>query len=141
MLLLIRSPMTDSQRRARRAASPVRHKLSLAIALSALGLQTLSSQAQEAESRYGLTLEEVVVTAQKREENLMDVPDRELFKWISGETLPSHKHVANIKKVMKCSDEALYTALLTNFQNHMARILGTGTKQIAKFYAKTASNN
>lgn len=46
----------------------------IAIAATTLGLPSTASLAQEAESRYGLALEEVVVTAQKREENLMDVP-------------------------------------------------------------------
>ena len=44
----------------------------LALALSAIVAAT--AQAQEGESRYNLQLEEVVVTAQKREEDFMTVP-------------------------------------------------------------------
>ena len=38
--------------------------------ISVLGLQAMQAQAQEA----GATLEEIVVTAQRREQNLQDVP-------------------------------------------------------------------
>jgi iron complex outermembrane recepter protein len=50
-------------------------KLPLAVAISALTLGSFTAQAQETASRgYSVTLEEVVVTAQKREENYMSVP-------------------------------------------------------------------
>ena len=72
--------------------------------------------------------------------NEIGVSKQTFFKWINGECLPSHKHVKNIKKVMKCSDEVLFAALITNLQNHMAKILGTGVKRIEKFYEKMAAN-
>ena len=46
----------------------------LALALSAIVAATAQAQAQEGKSRYNLQLEEVVVTAQKREEDFMTVP-------------------------------------------------------------------
>lgn len=50
-------------------------KLPLAAAISALALGSFAVQAQEsAKGGYSVTLEEVVVTAQKREENYMSVP-------------------------------------------------------------------
>jgi iron complex outermembrane recepter protein len=46
----------------------------LALAISVIVASTAQAQAQDGESRYNLQLEEVVVTAQKREEDFMTVP-------------------------------------------------------------------
>jgi iron complex outermembrane receptor protein len=59
-----------------RGASPVTHRRQLAgaVALATAALLSGPAMGQEGSSRYSLQLEEVVVTAQKREENFMTVP-------------------------------------------------------------------
>ena len=60
------------------------------------------------------------------------VSKQTFFKWISGESFPSEKHVAQIKKVMKCSDKALVAALMTNCQFLLARATGTTVSKVER---------
>lgn len=60
------------------------------------------------------------------------VSKQTFFKWINGESFPSEKHVAQIKKVMKCSDKVLVAALMTNCQFLLARTTGITVSKVKR---------
>lgn len=98
------------------------HTMAAAVSLAVSGLSTVYTVEASAQGN-GLMLEEVVVTAQKREQNLQDVPlSIEAF---SADTLRENG-IANLAELSRISPSVTFTAASTA-RNTSIRIRGVGT--------------